>query len=209
MQGRLSERKALDGFLAHWNRISPLAPQHEQWARRSARYGKYRRGECVYDSGWGEKKVFYVCSGLVCRITYVYDLRTKRERRAILSVGLPGMALMSTDHLHSDTQAAGELIALRPSEVLTFRYGDMLRAKEEDPATNKFVAALVNKKKRQLARLRQACAIPDPQSRYIRFTETLPELRAILSQTEQQDLLGISRSSVQRASYSILKGKKT
>lgn len=224
-----AHRRAIDSFLAHWAKYTDIQPYHRHWIARHATYTSYVRGQSVYDSTFGEEEVFYVCSGLIGRIVQTAvpvksfkkaaaatgqeeksndgEKKLFQPRRSILSVGTPGMALMTTDHLYTRTQSGGEIVALRPSEVLTIDYGAIKRFMIDDRSLDSMLFALSNKKKRQLARLRQVNAINDRQSRYIRFAETLPELHAVLSQTEQQDLLGISRRTISRASYLYATGK--
>ncbi|MFD2554741.1 cyclic nucleotide-binding domain-containing protein [Sphingobacterium tabacisoli] len=214
-----AQQKAIDGFLAHWAKYTDIQPYHKSWIERHATYSSYARGKSVYDSTLGEKQVFYVCSGLIGRVhTTEIPLNKKKSKeidkqeepktkRSIFSVGVPQMALMSTEHLYSNTPATGDIKALRPSKIITISYEQIKRFMRDDASLDGMLYALSNKKKRQLARLRQSHTIKDPQSRYICFAETLPELHTSLSQTEQQDLLDISRRSISRATYRYATGK--
>lgn len=220
---------AIAQFSAHWGRYTEIQPYQQKWLAKYSNFATYGRGKCIYDPEWQEERVFYVCSGLVGRIVQKTvlvkvpktnkpsaeqedeieneDKTSPQLRRRILSVGIPGMALMSTDHLYSSTQSIGEIVALRPCEVLTIDYEAIRRFMIDDPSLNGMLYALANKKKRQLARLRQLNSLMDPQSAYLKFADTLPELYSLLSQTEQQDLLGISRRTISRASYLYATGK--
>lgn len=208
---RLSKthRASIDFLLNHWSRFITIQPYHKTWLYQHSSFSTYIRGSCIYDSNWGKKNLFYVCKGLLGQVDYYIDNKTGKEKRTILSIGLPLMSMMTTDHLYSNTQGPGEIIALRPSQVLTFSYEKIKSFIREDHSLAVLLSAMMNKKKRQLGRLRQVDAVHDPQSAYIRFTNNLPELVNLLSQTEQQDLLGISRSTIRRASYFLLTGKQT
>jgi hypothetical protein len=200
-------KESIDQLMIHWARFYPILPYHREWIERSASYTLYPRGACIYDVNWKEERIFYITEGIIARVDYYVDIKSQIEKRVILSVGLPQMALMTTDHLYSKTQGAGQIIALRSSKVLSIDYDHIKRFTRDDQSLDKILNVLANKKKRQLARLRQIDSLLDPQSAYIRFAQCLPELYRLLSQTEQKDLLGISRSSIQRASYFLLTGK--
>ncbi|NGM72825.1 hypothetical protein [Sphingobacterium sp. SGL-16] len=208
---RLSKthRASIDLLLNHWSRFIAIQPYHKTWLYQHSSFSTYIRGNCIYDSNWGNKKLFYVCKGLLGHVDYYIDKKTGKEKRTILSIGLPLMSMMTTDHLYSNTQGPGQIIALRPSQVLIFSYEKIKNFIREDYSLAVLLSAMLNKKKRQLGRLRQVDAVHDPQTAYIRFTNNLPELVNLLSQTEQQDLLGISRSTIRRVSFFLLTGKHT
>lgn len=182
-------QKALRCFLQHWGNYQLLQPYHQEWVQRNIQFNPYARNSCVYDSLWEEEHIFYVSSGLLARVIYYEDPKTKKQKRNILCVALPKMALMSTNHLYSKTQTKGEIIALRPSKILSISYEKIHRFIRDDPSLNSLILALAN------------------IEAYKQFQQSFPELTNILSQTEQQDLLGISRSTIQRTSYFLLTGK--
>lgn len=193
---------AVEILIQHWSKFGTLEPYHGQWALQQSDLMYCRRNEGVYAEGWTDKIVFYVCSGILARVRY-----DEQDNRHILSVGLPGMAMLSTEHLYSQTQAEGSIIALGTSTVLTISYHAVKTLKETEKSLDNFVNALNNKKRRQLARLRTVGRIVEPTHRYIHFAKRLPELRHALTQVEQAELLGISRRTIQRASYFLLTGK--
>ncbi|TJY67693.1 Crp/Fnr family transcriptional regulator [Sphingobacterium alkalisoli] len=197
-------RASIQLLLQHWGKFGAIQPFHEQWATEHTDYHYYTRKQCIYEEGWTDELVFYVCSGMVARIT----MDEENRNRNILSVGLPRMALFTTEHLYSQNQGDGKIVALRPSAVLIIPYRTIKIFKEEEKSLDTLMDALTNKKKRQLARLRKLSLVKDDIiSCYTQFTEKLPELYHILSHNEQKDLLGLSRSSVQRADYFLLTGK--
>lgn len=201
------KQKALRCFLQHWGNYQLLQPYHQEWVQRNIQFNLYARNSCVYDSLWEEEHIFYVSSGLLARVIYYEDPKTKKQKRNILCVALPKMALMSTNHLYSKTQTKGEIIALRPSKILSISYEKIHRFIRDDPSLNSLILALSNKKNRQFALLRHIDTLPSPIEAYKLFQQSFPELTNILSQTEQQDLLNISRSTIQRTSYFLLTGK--
>lgn len=211
------ERMAITQFSAHWGRYTDLQPYQQQWLEKHVSYEIYNRNKCIYDSEWNEKRVFYVISGLVGRVQDIVvpikatkkNIKNPPEEKIIkrlLSVGTPGMALMSTDHLYTDTQSTGEIITLRRSEVLTIDYEAIHRFMIDDNSLDGMLYALGNKKKRLMVRLRQIDAITDLQARYVRFAEILPDILGVLNQTEIQNLLGISRRTISRAQHFYAKG---
>lgn len=180
-------------LIQHWGKFGTLDSYHKQWALQHSDLCVYRRNDWVYAEGWSDKIIFYVCSGILARVRY-----DEQDDRHILSVGLPGMAMLSTEHLYSETQAEGSIVALRNSTLLALPYHAVKALKEEEKSLNNFISALHHKKLRQLARLRAVGRIVQPTQRYIHFAKRLPDLHYNLTQTEQAELLGISRSTISR-----------
>jgi len=159
-----------------------------------------RRGECIYDSRWQEKYLYYIVDGLVARQCYQWNSNTQKYNRTLLLVALPGMTLLSTKDLYSDTQLAGEIVALHATALLQFSYASIKQLVHQHPMLLHVLSSCSSKERHQLFLLRRLDRINSLQMRYIEFIKTLPPLHQSLSQQEQQDLLGISRSSIQRAS---------
>lgn len=181
-------------LLQHWSKFGNIEPYHREWAKQYCNYFLCQRNDWVYAEGWTDELVFYVCSGILARVTY-----DAQDHRHILSVGLPGMAMLSTEHLYSPTQAEGSIIALRKSTLLSIPYRAVKDLKEKEKSLDSFINALNNKKRRQLARLRSTSLITPLSQRYIQFAQRLPELRKNLTQVEQTELLAISRNTIVRA----------
>lgn len=199
---------ALNHFLKYWAKFTIIQPYHAEWLSKYAKYASYKRGSCIYDFSWEEEKIIYVSQGILGRVNYYLDPKILKDKRSILSIGLPHMALMTTYHLYSRNQAKSNITALRKSHVLAISYNRIKNFMRDDRSLDSIVGAWMNKKKHQLARLRELNSCLDPQQSYLKFRKNMPELVASLSQVEQQDLLGISRSSIRRAIYFDLTGKK-
>src|SRR5690606_22014299 len=122
-----------------------------------------------------------------------------RGRRQILSVALPGMALLTTDHLYSRTPSKGDIVVLRSnSTIIEIPYRAIKDFKEREPHIDTLIDVLGNKKRKQLARLRSVTHGHKPYLCYRHFVTQMPELFQTLKHAEVADLLGISLSTVLR-----------
>jgi len=150
--------------------------------------------------------VFFVCEGILARVNYVeYNDRIKRT---ITSIALPHFALTSTSHLYSRTPIGGDIVALRSGTVVEIPYGAILSLKETEQAVDTLSNILINRKKRQLETYLKVIHSTSPFQRYLLFDQLMPEIRRVTNQNEQADYLGISRRTVQEASYFLLTGER-
>lgn len=201
-------RVAYQQIFAYLQKFGIVQPYHQSFIKDRGTVKHYSRNEGVYLEGHSDRTIFFNCSGLLARVIKEDNEKTQKEKRRILSVCLPNMVLTSTEHLYTNKQLPGDIIALQPSVVIEFSYSSILAFKEEDQLLNSMISALSNKMNKQLGRLRLISFIKDPMNKYLEFTKYLPELREVLSQNEQQDLLDISRSTIQRTSFFLVKGIK-
>lgn len=198
-------REAIQVLLDHLAKFGTVDDWLCQWIQEHAVYRHYRSGDLIYGSGSHSGLAFYVCAGLISRVVYEEE-QDEHVSRCILSVGTPRMALLTTDHLFSTKQSPGNIVALRNSQLLILPY-HRIKCLQDNHRVHTLISALERKKKKQQACLRGLMAIKNMQLRYIAFATRMPELRNVLTQAEQQDLLGISRSTIQRSSYFLLTGK--
>ena len=192
-------------LLQYWQRHCTLEPWHTDWARMHIRVpDSLRKGQTLYTHGEKQKNVYLVARGLLARVRY-----DDRGRRQILSVALPGMALMTTDHLYSRTPSKGDIVVLRSnSTIIEIPYRAVLEFKEHEPQLNTLMDILTNKKKKQMTAVSRIMHEADPFTRYQLFAHDMPDLQSTLTQIEQADLLGIGKNTVQRAQYHLLTGKR-
>lgn len=182
-------------LLQYWQRHCTLEPWHTDWARRHIRVpDSLRKGQPLYTHGEKQKNVYLVARGLLARVRY--DDRGKRQ---ILSIALPGMALMTTDHLYSGTPSDGDIVALRSSSlVVQIPYPAIVAFKEQEPQLNTLLSILTNKKKKQMTALSRILRESNLATRYLLFAKEMPELHRILTHDERAEIIGISLSSAQR-----------
>ena len=193
-------------LLAYWQRYCVLEDWHISWAKRHIHIvAGLHKGDTLYLEGEKQKHVYLVARGLLARVRHDEDT----DKRQILSVALPGMALMTTSHLYSNTPSAGNIVTLRTdSIVVQIPYRAIREFKEQEPQLNTLIAVLTNKKKKQLTALSGMMHEPDSFARYLLFAKDMPEVQEVLTQVEQAALLGIARKTVQRAQYYLLTGKR-
>lgn len=202
-----TQQEAVQALINHLGKFGTVQPHHEIWIDRHAQYKVYPKDTCLHEEGSRAEKFFYICSGMLARTTHVEHPKTKKIIRKILSVGLPQMGILTTDHLFTSTQNAGNIVTLRPSQILTIPYHRLKAMKEDDRLFSALMDALSNKKKRQLHKLRRIDVMKDPAAIYTEFVNLLPELDNLLLQNEKQDLLQISRSTIHRTGFFLLKGR--
>lgn len=183
-------------LLQYWQKYCTLDDWHTQWARRYIRVrSKCRRYDSLYAEGERQKNVYIVARGLLARVRY-----GDRDKRQILSVALPGMALLTTDHLYSHTPSKGDIIVLRSNAlVVEISYRAILEFNEQDPQLHTLMSVLTNKKKKQINTLRQISLHQKPSDTYPLFAKEMREVHQILTNQECADLLGISIDTVRRA----------
>lgn len=184
-------------FLLHyWSRYCELQPWHIDWARRYIQVlPLLRKHQTLYLEGEKQKYVYLVVQGLLARVTMDPD----SGKRKILSVALPGMALMTTPHLYSSTPSTGDIVVLRPkTTVVQIPYRAILEFKEQEPHIDTLIDILSNKKKKQMTVSSRILHERDPFTRYLLFAKDMPEIHRILMHGETAEILGISLSSAQR-----------
>ena len=201
-----SNNPGLRFLLAYWKKYCQLEPWHTDWARRYIRIQNgIRRGQTLYLEGDHQKKVYFVTQGMLARVRY-----NDKGKRQLLSVALPGMALMCTDHLYSHTPSKGDIVVLRPRTVVVdIPYRAIVAFNEQEPQLNTLLHILTNKKKKQMTTLSRILHETDPFARHLLFVHDMPDLQALLTQVEQAELLCISRKTVQRSQYYLLTGRKS
>ncbi|MBL1410804.1 Crp/Fnr family transcriptional regulator [Sphingobacterium faecale] len=202
-----TQKEAIRILTSHLGKFGTVLPQHEDWIEQHTTYKIYPRNTYIYKEGSTAEQVFYICSGMLARVRYEEDPKTKNIKRQIYAIGLPQMGMLSTEHLYTKSPNVGHIITLRPSLVVSIPYAKLKALKENDPIFNTLMAALANKKKRQLSKLRRIAMIKDPASIYMEFTTLFPDLNQLLLQEEKQDLLQISRSTICRTNRFMLTGR--
>lgn len=192
-------QQAIELLLKHWSKYAKIKKSHFNWLLNNSTYHQLSARGVLYEAGSRDKFVFIVCDGLIARI---YE-DEESEKTKIFSVALPGMALMTTEHLYSESPSQGHIVGIRPSHILALPYATVHKHKKKDAKVETLVDVLNSKKKKQLVQLRRLSLILNPSERYLSFHTHMPTLRAILSQREIAMLLSISRSTIQRANRRI------
>ncbi|NGF56526.1 Crp/Fnr family transcriptional regulator [Parapusillimonas sp. SGNA-6] len=182
-------------LISYWSRYCTLEPWHTDWAKQHIRVpDSLRKGQALYLEGERQKNVYLVARGLLARVRY-----NDKGKRQILSVALPGMALMTTDHLYSRTPSKGDIVVLRSNSIIIeIPYRAIKDFKEREPHIDTLIDVLGNKKRKQLARLRSVTHGHKPYLCYQHFITQMPDLFQTLKHAEVADLLGISLSTVLR-----------
>lgn len=188
-----STEKAYTMLLSYWAKFYPIDASHAQWLRLHAVAQLHPRGDILCSQTHQLLNVYFVSGGMLGR--QVHNPET--GKRQLLAVALPNRALFTTSHVFSATPTTGEIVTLRPSMVVRIPY-KYLKQAENDLAIKTLTNALVSKKKSIADKLRLLFFVDQPIERYAAFCEKLPELKRVLSQEEQADLLNIGRRTVQR-----------
>lgn len=181
-------------LLEFWSRYHKLDNFHYQWAKDHLKTIYVRRGD---DLDLSATTSYFVARGLLARV----EEDPITGKRKIMSLALPNMALLGTVHLHSHQVQAGKIIALRAGILVTLPHAMLRQFQAIEKSVDTLIDILNNKEKRQLTLLREATLGYSPFERYLNFARLLPEIKAVSTQMEQADLLGISRDTVQQAQY--------
>lgn len=191
-----SNNPGLRFLLQYWQKYCRLDPWHVQWAKQHiVVQNKLPKGTILYNEGEKQKVVYLVVRGLLARVSYHGD----GYKRQILSLALPGMALMTTSHLYSPSPSIGNIIVLQAQTTLVeIPYKAILHFKEQEPQLNTLLGVLTNKKKKQLSFLRIMTSIPRQDKRYDWFAHNMGEFATQLTLQEMADLLGTSLSTIKR-----------
>lgn len=196
--------RGLQFLLALWGKYGELTPWHEEWARRHIEVIKVKRGDVLSWPGDRQKKVYFVCTGMLARIAEANE----QHKRQIMSLALPQSALATSTHLYRNTPHEGNIVALRAGIIVAIPYKAIRAYKEDEPMVETLIDILINKKKRQLETHVQVLRTTSPFQRYLLFDALMPEIQSATSQQEQAEFLGISRRTVQEARYFLLTGHR-
>lgn len=193
-------------LLDHLRKFGEVLPHHEAWIRKHAKYSFFPKNKVVYEGDSSKELVVYVCQGLLARTEYI-ELGDGTIKRRIHTLGLPNRGMMSTEYLFTSSLEIGSIRSLRDSHVLIIPRELLIKVQKKEDLFKSFVGALTSKKKRMLSKLRRIALTTEPIMRYIKFVEVFPELHLLLLQTEKEDLIQISRSTIMRANYIMLTGR--
>lgn len=186
-----------------WGKYHAIDNFHYQWAKDNLKVKVVKRGEQLNPTERHLEMTYFVATGLLARIVE----SPESGRRKIMSLAIPNMALMTTHHLYTHNLHHGNIVALRSGIIITIPHAVLRQFQEQEKSIDTLIDVLSNKKKRQLALLRRATLGYSPFERYLNFAKLLPEIKAVTTQIEQADLLGISRHTVQEAQYFLTTGK--
>lgn len=186
-----------------WGKYHVIDNFHYQWAKDNLKVKVVKRGEQLGSTERHLEMTYFVATGLLGRI----EENPESGKRKIMSLAIPNMALMTTNHLYTHTLYPGNIVALRSGIIIMIPHHVLRQFQEHEKSIDTLIDVLNNKKKRQLALLRRAMLGYPPFERYLNFAKLLPEIRSVTTQIEQADLLGISRHTVQEAQYFLTTGK--
>jgi hypothetical protein len=203
MSNKHSPKAGLKLLFDFWGKYHTLDQFHFQWATDHLKAMTVKRGDILNSSTRTGKMSYFVATGLLARIEEDPDT----GKRKILSLAIPTMALITTHHLYSHSLHPGQIVALRSGVVIAIPHAVLRQFQQHEKSIDTLIDVLSNKKKRQLALLRQATLGYSPIERYINFSKLLPKIKAVTTQIEQANLLGISRHAVQEAQYFLITGK--
>lgn len=200
---KCSPRGGLQHLLNFWGKYHLLDNFHQQWAADHLKPVRVKRGDILMPSVNSIGMSYFVATGLLARV----EEDTETGKPKIISIAIPGMALMSTYHLYTIRAQPGKITALRSGIIVTIPHLALRQFHEHEKSIDTLIDVLSNKKKRQLVLLRQVMLLRSAFERYLSFVHLLPEIKALTTQIEQANLLGISRHTVQQAQYFLLTGR--
>ncbi|QIH35496.1 hypothetical protein [Sphingobacterium sp. DR205] len=203
MTDKRSHKAGLKLLFDFWGKYHTIDNFHYQWAKDNLKVKTVKRGEQLNSTDHHQEMTYFVATGLLARI----EVNPDTGKRKIMSIAIPNMALMTTNHLYTHNLHPGNIVALRSGIIITIPHLILRQFQENEKSIDTLIDVLSNKKKRQLALLRRATLGHSPFKRYLHFAKLLPEIKAATTQIEQADLLGISRHAVQEAQYFLLTGK--
>jgi len=178
-----------------WSKHCPLEDFHVQWAKKHIHiHQNLKKGDQLYWPDDYDKRVLIVTKGLIGRIKE----NQKSGKRKIITLGTPGMAMMTTKHLFSNTPSAGEIIVLRTgTDIASIKYHHIYQLREMEKNVNTLINIFTNKKKEQLSILRRVDLEETGFDACLQFTKEFPQLFLLLTRQEIADLLSISLRTVQ------------
>lgn len=196
---------SLGYLIDFWSKYCVLEKWHVEWARMHLHIPSgLRKDEVLYAEGEHQSNVYLVTKGLLARI----QVDTATDKRKIFSIALPGMALMTTDHLYSATPSIGDITVLRSNSlVIKIPYQAIKAFKENEQHIDTLIDVLGNRKRKQIMVLRRVTHGLKPFESYLHFADEIPELHRILTNQECADLLGISIATVKRANKTWINAK--
>ncbi len=185
--------RAFKNLINRWSRFCDLKPEHIRWAKQNLQAIRTRKGQFLFEEERPKMTLFIVDQGAIINV-----VNNSLGKPTILNLAVPQMALSTTAHLHSNKPIAGSIQVIRPGQVLCLPYKDLKKWINQDQNINTLVSILFNKQIRFLYLLNQVRGQHTPLERYQHFHRLLPEIASFLNQHQQAQMLGISRSTLQK-----------
>lgn len=206
----IDQERAFEVFRSEWYTYNSVDMQanEQQWILERAKVLVVPKNEVIYTPYLNQKCVYFICEGLLAKITYKLCPRVKdTSRRFIVSVAPPRHTLLSSFHLYNQSGATKDIVALRKSLIIQIPYNTVLDYYNHNTAFGTLFNVLNNRTMKQIQLLRKLESTNSIQQRYFMFADLMPDLRHILTQQEEADLLDISLNSVKRHSKNYLHRK--
>lgn len=196
----------MDEWLLHCPEGIDMSDQH--WLHESGRVLVVPKGDLLYTPADQQRYVYFTCDGLLAKTALKESLKEAFPyRRILLTVAPPCHVLLSSFHLYNRSGALSDIVALRQSVVICIPYSIAVARYELSASFNVLFNVLHNRKMKQVQILRRLETATSMQEKYFMFADHMPDLRHILTQQEEADLLNISLRSVKRHSKNYLKRK--
>ncbi len=182
-----------------WNESCVLSDYQVSWIKSQCKVLLTKRHQILSNTVNKSHYFYFVSRGLLAHIEYLPS-----GKRKIFNLAYAGMALSTTLNLYSQKRISGDLVSLRSGAVIAIPYSSILACNSEDAAINELMSRLIQQQLQFLHRLRIVCWSLRPSERYQLFIKLLSEVDIRISQFEQADLLGISRSCIQQQKRKLL-----
>jgi len=194
-----SLNKDLKFFVEFWNESCILTAYQVSWVKSQCKVVPIKRHQILSNTINKSHYFYFVSRGIVAHIEYL-----PTGKRKIINLASAGRALSTSVHLYSNKRISGDLVALRSGAVIAIPYSSVLACNSEDAAVNQLISKLTNQQLQLLHKLRVISWSLQPSERYHLFIKLLWEVAIQISQYEQADLLGISRSCIQQQKRKLL-----
>lgn len=203
-------------FMDEWLTHIPdgIDSSDQLWLRKYGKVLIVKKGDLLYTPADQQRYAYFTCDGLLAKVSFKESFKESLKqpsdfRRILLTVAPPRQVLLSSYHLYNRSGSLSDIVALRRSIVICIPYSIVIARYEVSPSFNLFFNVLRNRKMKQIQNLRRLETATSMQEKYFMFADNMPDLRNILTQQEEGDLLDISLRSVKRHSKNYLKRKES
>lgn len=183
-------------LLTFWSRHCKLGASHADWVQAHAKTIELKRGQRLFEPEYDHhhRHLYFVCQGLLA--TAWWDADGGRNINRFLP---PDDSALTTHNLYTHRHVHYTVAALRPSIVLRLPADAVKAYKESCWEADVLADVLEHKKLKQHRAKDRLMLASDHLNRYIRFYDSMKDIRNMTSQREQAEYLGISKMSITRA----------
>jgi len=138
-----SPKAGLKLLFDFWGKYHAIDSFHYQWAKDNLKVKIVKRGEQLNPADRHSEMTYFVAKGLLARV----EENAETGKRRIMSLAIPNMALMTTNHLYTHNLHSGHIVALRSGIIIAIPHHALRQFQEQEKSIDTLIDVLGNKRK--------------------------------------------------------------